>query len=114
MRCEDLGGETSALFSAGIERLVKPQTSSQYAAANRDLLTAQPGIVVSRNIYDAKLGGTTFSVFEITGKAKNIAYRQVYLATVRRNVAIFFVETFYDNKNTFAVDASLKTLRFGK
>ena len=108
------GGESSALFSSGLEKLGKMQTAEQYATANRDMLLTQPGIAVARNIYEAKLGGLTFSGFEITGKAKDLAYRQVYLVTVRKGVAIFFVETFYDNRNTFAVEASLKTLRFGK
>ncbi len=108
------GGEASALFSSGIERLAKTQTAEQYAAANRDMLITQPEIAISRDIYGSKLGETTFAVFEITGKAKDSPYRQVYLATVRRGVAIFFVETFYDNRNTFAVEASLKTLKFRK
>lgn len=110
-----LGDEKSAIFSAGVQKLNQAaMTSAQYAAANRDHLAAQPDTVVIRDIYETKLGGAAFSVFEITGKARDIAYRQVYLATVRRGLAIFFVETFYDNKNTFATEASLKTLKFGK
>ena len=77
-------------------------------------LSCALGVVLSRNIYETKVGGMPFSAFEITGKANDVAYRQVYLATVRKGLAIFFVGTFYDNRNTFAVEASLKTLRFGK
>jgi hypothetical protein len=109
-----LGGDKSALFSAGIEKLARPQRADNYAKENRDTLVSMAGITLSRDIYPATFGDVTFSAFEVSGRSKGVPYQQVYLATVRRGVAIFFVETFYDNKNTFATEASLKTLKFGK
>jgi hypothetical protein len=109
-----LNPNKSAIFSSGIERLTKTLTGEQYAKANKDLVLSASPVVLTKDVYETKLGGALLYAFEITGKQGTDAYRQTYLVTVRKGVAVFFVETFYDNKNVFAIEASLKTLKFGK
>ena len=109
-----LGEEKSAIFSAGVQVLTEKTTPRQYAMDNRDRLASQKDVVLTRDVTDARFANITLTTFEITGKAKGVSYRQAYWVTIRKGLAIFFVETFYDNKNTFATEASLKTLKFGK
>ena len=103
--------DTSAIFSAGIQRLSKTMSADEYARQSSASMVTS-GLRQSQPISDFKLGNTVFKTFEISGTARSVPFRQVFFVTVRKNVAIFFVETFYDNKNTFAVEAALKTLKF--
>jgi hypothetical protein len=110
-----LGPGKTATLSAGVERLIKPTTAAVYSETNKKLLlTASPQLALTLDVKEEKHGDATFSVFEVSGKTDGQTYRQRYMATIRKGVAIFFVATFYDNKNEFAVEASLKTLKFGK
>jgi hypothetical protein len=109
-----LGEEKSAIFSAGVQVLTEKTTPQLYAMENRDGLALQSDVAVTRDVTEVRYPNITLTAFEITGKAKGVSYRQVYWVTIRKGVAVFFVETFYDNKNTFATEASLKTLKFGK
>lgn len=111
-----LNPNQSAIFSAGIERLTKPVTAAEYAETNKKLILSSTidAVRLAQDVTVEKHGDISFSVFEIEGKDHDKAYRQRYMVMVRKGVAVFFVATFYDNKNEFAVEASLKTLKFGK
>jgi hypothetical protein len=109
-----LSPENSALFSAGIERLTAPSTTKDYIEANKKLVLSTSSVTVTRDTYSTTVSGATFNGFDVEGMTNGAPFRQTYLATVRKGVAVFFVTTFYDNKNDFAVTASLKTIKFGK
>lgn len=109
-----LSPEKSVLFSAGIETLETVETSKAYIERNKTLMIASPGVRVVKDTYAANIGNTAFTGLDIEGSSNGSPYRQSYLVTMRKNVAIFFVSTFYNDKNEFAVNASLKTIKFGK
>lgn len=108
------GPDKTALFSCGIERLNTPRTSEKYLEANKELVLRTPGVRVTRNTYAVTFGGANFAGFDVEGAVKGAKYRQRYIATVRRNVALFFVVTLYDNKQDQIVEYSLNSIRFGK
>ena len=73
-----------------------------------------PGVRVTKDLYTINLGGVIFIGFDTEGSAGGKPFRQKYLATIRKGVALFFVATLWDNKNDLVLYASLKTLKFGK
>ena len=103
-----------AVLSVGIERLTASVTAKYYIEKNKKLVLASSNAKLTKDIYSVTYGGLAFSAFEVEGTSDGLAYRQIYLATVRKNIAIFFVSTQYDAKQDFAVAVSLKTIKFGK
>ncbi len=108
------GQEKSALFSSGIERLVKTTTVDSYIDANKKLVLSSPNLTLAKDIYRLTFGGAKFAAFEVEGLQNNRKFRQRYIATVRKNVALFFVVTLYDPKQDPIVDFSLQTIKFSK
>lgn len=103
-----------AVLSAGIERLAGASTAKDYIEKNKKLVLASSNAKLLKDIYSVTYDGVAFNAFDVEGSADGASYRQTYLATLRKNVAIFFVSTLYDAKQDFAVAASLKTIKFGK
>lgn len=108
------GREMNALFSCGVERLTKSSTTEKFIAAYRNLVVQRAGVKVINDISTIKLGGVNFSTFETQGATDKGTYRQKYYATVRRNAALFFVITFYDDKQDAIVEHSLRSMTFIK
>ncbi len=108
------GQEKSALFSSGIERLIKTITVDSYIDANKKLVLSSPNLTLAKDIYRLTFGGVKFAAFEIEGVRGGAKYRQRYIATIRKNVALFFVVTLYDPKQDTIVDFSLQTIKFSK
>ncbi len=108
------GQENSALFSSGIERLVKPMRVDAYIDANKKLVLSSPNPTLAKDIYRLTFGGVKFAAFEVEGVRSGGKYRQRYIATIRKNVALFFVVTLYDPKQDVIVDFSLQTIKFSK
>ena len=106
------GPVNSALLSSGVERLHVKATSEKYLEINKALVLHTPGTKVIRDNYSVPFDGGTLAGFDVEGTTGNTTYRQSYLATVRKNVAVFFVITYYDHKFDKIVPESLKTLRF--
>lgn len=104
----------TALFSSGIERLQTPSTSDKYVEANQQLVLRAANVAVVKDKYPLVFGGVRFVAFDVEGKNRGRVYRQRYIMTVRRNIALFFVITLYDSKQDPIVDASLRSIRFGK
>ena len=108
------GMDRMARFSCGIERLDKSVTTEQYLQANKKLVIAGTNVKLTKDIYQAVLGGSNFSAFEVESVVNGAAFRQRYIATVRKNIALFFVIALYDNRQDPIVDHSLQTIKFGK
>jgi len=108
------GKEFNALFSCGVERLTKPATSVKYIEANKSLVLRRQGVKVTKDIYSIKFGGVTFSAFDVEGETSKGTYRQQYIATVRKNAALFFVITLYDDKQDAIVEHSLRSISFSR
>lgn len=102
----------SALLSCGVERLTKISTLDKFIAAYKNLVVQRVGVKVTKDINSIKLGGVNFSVFEVEGVTTSGTYRQRYIATVRKNAALFFVITLYDNKQDEIIEHSLKSIKF--
>ena len=108
------GQEKSALFSCGIERLVKTSTVDAYIEANKKLVLSAPNLTLAKDKYPLTYGGIKFTAFVVDGLHGNRKFRTRYIATVRKNVALFFVITLYDPKQDGIVDFSLQTIKFSK
>lgn len=106
------GRHADALFSCGVESLVKPATTEKYIAANRDLVLRRPGVTITKNIHSIKLGDVDFSTFDVEGTTDKGTYRQKYYVAVRKNAALFCVITLYDNKQDAIVEHSLRSIKF--
>ena len=106
------GRETNALFSCGVERLIKSLTAEKYIEANKGLVLRRPGVKVTKDIHSIKLGSVNFSAFDVEGSTSKGVYRQRYIATVRKNAALFFVITLYDDKQDAIVEHSLRSIKF--
>ncbi len=106
------GRELNALFSCGVERLTKSLTAEKYIRANKDLVLRRSGVKITKDIHTLKLGGVNFSAFDVEGATDKGTYRQRYIATVRKNAALFFVITLYDDKQDAIVEHSLKSINF--
>ncbi len=104
--------ELNALFSCGVERLTKAMTGAKYIEANKNLILRRPGVKVTNDIHSIKLGGVNFSAFDIEGTTDKGSYRQKVYATVRKNAALFFVITLYDDKQDAIVEYSLRSIQF--
>jgi hypothetical protein len=104
-----------AIMSCGIERLSTPQTQSQYAGFNKQLvLDKTEGAVLDKDIYTKNIGGVPFSTFDVTVTKPNVTYHQTYLITMRKNVAFFFIFTYLDKEQSEVMSRSLGTLSFKK
>lgn len=103
--------ENSALLSCGVERLKTSSTTRKYIEVNRELVLQRSGVKVSKDIYPITLGGVNFSAFEVEGSTDKGTYRQKYMVTVRKNAALFFVVTLYDDKQEAIVEHSLRTIK---
>ncbi|MBV9217078.1 MAG: hypothetical protein JO053_12965 [Acidobacteria bacterium] len=106
-----LGQEKSALFSCGVETLAAPSTSLRYLEYNKGLILAG-GTRLTKDVFTTTYGNASFAEFDIEGVRKDGTYRQRYIATVRKNVAVFFVITLFDNRQDEIVAASLKSIKF--
>lgn len=111
---EFAGQETSALFSAGVQRLVKKTSLDEYLAANRDLVLQSPGSRVLRNIHSVDIGRARFREFEVEIPQENGTFRQRYLATLRSPYVVFFVITINDDRQLNMIDLSLNSLKFSR
>lgn len=108
------GNISTAVLSSGVERMQTPLTKEKYIEANKKLVLLNSSVKVTRDIYTTKLGNVAFAGFDIEGTANSKAYRQSYLATIRKGTALFFVTTLWDNKNDLVLDAGFQTLKFGQ
>ncbi len=108
------GQDKTALFSCGVERLKKSLTTEKYIEVNQGLVLKTPGVKVIKDTYAVVYGGVKFSGFDVEGSAGKVKYRQRYLAAVRKDAALFFVITLYDDKQDQIIDYSLKSMKFGK
>ncbi len=104
--------EKTAMLSCGVERLQQSSTTNRYIVLNKDLVLRRPAVTVTKDIYSITLGGANFSAFEVEGTTASGTYRQRYIATVRKNVALFVVITLYDNKQDEIIEHSLKSIKF--
>ncbi|QQS32276.1 MAG: hypothetical protein IPM50_11440 [Acidobacteriota bacterium] len=109
---EFAGQQTSALFSAGVQRLVRKTTLDEYLSANRDLVLQTPGSRVLRDIHSVDIGRSRFREFEVEIPQENGTFRQRYLATLRSPYVVFFVITINDDRQLNMIDFSLNSLRF--
>jgi hypothetical protein len=109
---EFAGQQTSALFSAGVQRLVKRTTLEEYLAANRDLVLQTPGSKMLRNIHSVDIGRAKFKEFEVEMPQQKGTFRQRYLATLRGPYVVFFVITINDDRQLNMIDFSLNSLKF--
>ncbi len=110
----DANGISTAILSGGVERLAAATTKEKYAAANKKLVLLASPVHLTRDLYDVKIGGVGFTGFDIEGQSGGNGYKQTYLVTIRKGTALFLVSTLKDDKNAFAIEAGLKTLKFGK
>ena len=108
------GMDRTARFSCGIERLDKPASSEQYLEANKRLVLAGAGVRLKKDLYRVVFAGSNFSAFEVESLVNGAALSQRYIATVRKNVALFFVVATFDSRQDPIVDHSLQTIKFGK
>ncbi len=108
------GQEKAALFSSGIERLVKTVTADAYIETNKKLVLASPNLRLVKDTYRLTFGGDKFAAFEVEGAQGGRKFRQRYVATIRKNAALFFVVTLYDEKQSAIIDFSLQTIKFTK
>jgi hypothetical protein len=108
------GRQVNSLFSCGIERLTSNSTVGKYVGFNKDLVLRRSGVTITKDIYSATLGGVKFSAFDVEGATAKGAYRQKYFVTLRKNTALFFVITLYDDKQDAIVEHSLNSIKFGK
>jgi hypothetical protein len=106
------GQDKQAILSAGIEKLVAPTTADKYASDQKALVLGSADAHITKDIYKVTYGGIPFAAFDIDGTRKEGAYRQRYLMTIRRGVALFIVATFFDDRQGSIVEASLKSIRF--
>jgi len=106
------GSVNSVLLSSGVERIHSKATSEKYLEVNKALVLHTPGTKITKDNYSVAFDGGSLAGFDVEGKTGGTAYRQSYLATVRKNVAVFFVITYYDHKFDKIVPEALKTLRF--
>ena len=106
------GQDKQAILSAGIEKLTSPTTAEAYATAQKPLVLGSAKAHITKDVYSIPYGGVAFTAFDIEGTRKEGTYRQRYLMTVRRGVALFLVATFFDDRQSAIVDASLRSIRF--
>lgn len=106
------GQDKQAILSAGIEKLASPTTPEKYAADQKSLILGTSNAHITKETYNMTYGGAVFAGFDIEGTRKEGNYRQRYLMTVRRGVALFLVATFFDDRQSAIVDASLRSIKF--
>ncbi len=100
--------------SCGVERLADPVTVEKYVARNKKLVLLTSATTLAKDVYSTKIGGSTFTGFDVAGTANGKIFKQRYLVTMRKGYALFIVTTLWDNINDAVLDASLKSLKFGK
>jgi len=109
------GQEKQAILSVGVEKIGKQITANAYASLNRSLVLGQSGARLTRDLYTEVLpGGPVLVGFEVEGARQGNHYQQRYLITIRHDVAIFIVATFYDDRQKSFIDASLRTIKFAR
>ena len=106
------GQDKQAILSAGIEKLSSPTSAEKYAADQKTFVMGSANARITRDIYSVTFGGVTFTAFDIEGTRKQGAYRHRYMMTVRRGIALFIVATFFDDRQSGIVDASLRSMKF--
>ena len=106
------GQDKQAILSAGIEKLSSPTTQEKYAADQKTLVLGSANAHITKDVYSVTYGGVAFRGFDIEGTRKEGTYRQRYLTTLRRGVALFIVATFFDDRQSGIVDASLRSMKF--
>jgi hypothetical protein len=106
------GQEKQAVLSAGVERLTSPTSLDSYVATQRTLVLGSADARITKDTSMITYGGVPFAVFDVEASRKEGPYRQRYLMTIRRGVAVFIVATFFDDRQAGIVDASLKSIRF--
>lgn len=110
----DPTGISTAILSGGVERPFAATTKEKYAAANKKLVLLASPVQLIKDIYNVTIGGVGFTGFDIEGRSGGKSYKQTYLVTIRKGTALFLVSTLKDDKNAFAIEAGLKTVKFGK
>lgn len=109
---ESVGIMQKATFSCGVERLKAASTSEKWLGFSKDLVARTNGVKVTKDIYPLTFGGVKFLAFDVEGTANGVAYRQMHIATVRKNAALFFVVTLYDGKQDAIIEHSLRSIKF--
>jgi hypothetical protein len=110
----DRGQDKQAILSAGIERLTTPTTPEKYVREQKALALASGNVRLTNDISRVTYGGVSFSSYDVQGDTERGTYRQRCIITLRGGVALFFVATFFDDRQEQIVDASLKSIRFNK
>ncbi|HTH51410.1 MAG TPA: hypothetical protein VL501_05735 [Pyrinomonadaceae bacterium] len=106
------GQDKQAILSAGAEKLDAPMTTGQYASFNKSLVLERSNAHLTKDASPVTYDGQEFIAFDVEGTRKEGPYRQRYLMTVRHQVAIFIVATFFDDRQEKIVAASLKSINF--
>lgn len=106
------GQDKQAILSAGIEKLTAQTTLATYAADQKALVLGGANAHLTRDLYKVTYGGGPFVEFDVEGSREAERYRQRYLITIRRGVALFIVATFFDDRQSGIVDAALRSVTF--
>lgn len=107
-------GEPLSRISCGVERLTESAPIEQYVERNKRLVLLTSPTKLAKDVYSTTLGGTAFTGFDVQGAVEGKVFKQRYLVSIRKGYALFIVTTLWDNINDAVLDASLKTLKFGK
>ena len=107
-------GEELSRISCGAERLTEPIAIEKYVERNKRLVLLTSPTKLGKDVYSTKLGGAAFTGFDVEGAVDGKVFRQRYLVTIRNGYALFIITTLWGNINDGVLDASLKTLKFGK
>lgn len=101
-------------ISCGVERLAEPIAIEKYVERNKRLVLLTSPTKLAKDVYSTNLSGTAFTGFDVEGAVNEKVFRQRYLVTIRKGYALFIITTLWNNINDSVLDASLKTLKFGK
>lgn len=106
-------GNTANLI-CGIEVLRMAGTIEAYLEFNKRLVLANPDTRLLKDLNPVTFAKTPFISFTTEGRTPGGTYKQLYIATMRKGVALFFVVTFTDDKYQKEVGESLQSLEFSK
>lgn len=101
-----------AVFACGIEKLRTPMSIKEYAESNRDIARADPNTKITKDLNIRALGGKDWDSFETEVLANGSKFNQLYLTTLRKGYAVFFVVTLADPSHKKAVMDSLNSINF--
>ncbi len=104
-------GSWAALVS-GIERLPTPTSKEEYSEANRQLILGQPNLKITAEPFVKNLGGTEWSALEVENSTSGTKVSQLYLTTVKKGFAIFFIISRIDDTHKGVILDSLNTITF--